>query len=374
MNVLQLSEDYYPKTAGGAFEDFHVSKEIASRNDSITVFTFRRSEYSTREFVDGIDIRRPVDLFFEDSEMGTPLNVVGRLMSLALLSLAVTKYLLQNDVDVVYSTNHLVHPLSSFLGTVFAIPVVSLVAYTPSLRESNKSITNPLYLLEQLNMKLFMGEFVHCRNPEIRDEIQRYNPESTVQVTHGILDTDVLGELQVRGGMPDNTTRIAFVGRLTQLKQPKKAVEVVSNLPSEYELVVVGDGPQREYVEGAAYHLQCGDRVSLLGMLPHKDTLEVLLESDILISTSLVESYPTVVFEALACSCDVVAPSIGILPHVESDIPNLHIVNRDAYANEVIGATGGGNEIDWDLAEELSIDKFSEEVHASLSNVATESI
>jgi len=64
MNVLQLSEDYYPKTSGGAFADFHVSKEVAARGDSITVFTPRPKDSPRREVVDGVEIRRPVSRIF----------------------------------------------------------------------------------------------------------------------------------------------------------------------------------------------------------------------------------------------------------------------------------------------------------------------
>jgi len=254
------------------------------------------------------------------------------------------------------------HPLAAIAGWAFEMPVVNFVAYTPSLNGEKQRAANLFYFLEQMNFSLFMGEFVHCRNPGIKAMIQRHNPNATVQVTHGILNVEALNEAQYRGGVSDGTKRIAFVGRLIQLKSPKAAVEALYELPDKYELTVVGGGPQREYVEGAAFNLQCDDRVTMLGMIPHTDVLEVLLASDVLLLTSETESYPTVVFEALACSCAVVAPPVWILPHIEAEYPKLTITHRDGYEGAILDANNGGSELDREFANDHSIARFADSV------------
>jgi glycosyltransferase involved in cell wall biosynthesis len=101
------------------------------------------------------------------------------------------------------------------------------------------------------------------------------------------------------------------------VKRPDEAVRVLAELPDSYRLVVLGDGEYRSVVERAVSECDVDGRVDLLGRRPHDDTLRTIAAADVLLVTSSVEAYPTVVFEALSLNTPVVSTPVGILPEIE---------------------------------------------------------
>ncbi len=114
--------------------------------------------------------------------------------------------------------------------------------------------------------------------------------------------------------------RIGYVGRLA----PQKSVEtLLQALPvlatSHAQLVLVGDGPDRERLTATAARLGVTDRVHLLGFLPHARIAAVLQHLDVLVLPSRYEELGSVVLEAFAAGVPVVASAVGGIPEVIAD-------------------------------------------------------
>ncbi|QLH81343.1 glycosyltransferase family 4 protein [Halosimplex pelagicum] len=377
-----LSEDFYPKTSGGAFTDTAVASTVAKEGNKVTVLTFRNGNTSREEQHQGATIRRPVRPLFYDHEINSIPNIVGRIIATVGLLLATLSYLWNEDVDVIYSTNHFFHPVASISAALFRIPVVSFIAYTPSLNPEKKSFKNPLYIFEQINMRYFLGDVILCRNPEIAKVAKRYNSGSDVQVAHGVVNSDTV--LSVSENRSSETYRewlseeaainadskiITFVGRFVDIKQPEIAAGTLSELPPDYELIYIGDGDKKERVEQFVHEEGLDDRVHFFGAVPHEDVIKVLLASDSLILTSRMESYPTVVFEALSCSCSVVAPPIGILPHLEISETRLQIAEHENLNQAITKVEEGSDEVDQRMLSEYSVSSLGKQVHDSFTRL-----
>lgn len=61
---------------------------------------------------------------------------------------------------------------------------------------------------------------------------------------------------------------------------------------------------------------------------------------------------------------------MGILPHIESEIPNLHVVARQELPAAISLAADGSGEIDWEFVRDYSIEAFAEETYAALTEAA----
>jgi glycosyltransferase involved in cell wall biosynthesis len=256
---------------------------------------------------------------------------------------------LSHDIDVVYSTNHLVHPVSKLASLLNDASLVTFVGYSPSQHEAERRYSNPLYLLEQVNFRFMLGERVYCRDPTVRDIISAVSSRSTAQIVHGILneaefraavsDIDSYEQPTVRAlaDAPD-TTLLMFVGKLSRNKRPELAVQILSELPDRYELVVVGDGEQRAAAEATARRTGTVDRVHFIGELSHVRTLQSMLLADGLLLTSMTESYSAVVLEALACSCAAFSTPVGVVPEIADEVSRLHVCEVDAMACAILDA------------------------------------
>ncbi|MGW8266471.1 MAG: glycosyltransferase family 4 protein [Longimicrobiales bacterium] len=103
---------------------------------------------------------------------------------------------------------------------------------------------------------------------------------------------------------------------------PKNGVEFfVRALPdilaeSEVDVVLIGDGPERERLEGLARELGVFGQVSFLGKRPHKEMPGLLCSGTVAVIPSLMEATSVAALEAMACGVPVAASDVGGLPEI----------------------------------------------------------
>jgi glycosyltransferase involved in cell wall biosynthesis len=115
-----------------------------------------------------------------------------------------------------------------------------------------------------------------------------------------------------------NGATLAFAGRLTAQKSLGHALEAVAAAEG-VELVIAGDGPDREPLERRAYELGIADRVRFLGAQPRERIVELFRAADATILSSSWENFPHTVVEALAVGTPVLAMEAGGVAEVVRD-------------------------------------------------------
>jgi glycosyltransferase involved in cell wall biosynthesis len=113
--------------------------------------------------------------------------------------------------------------------------------------------------------------------------------------------------------------RIATIGRLEGWKGQGFGVRAFAKLLKDHpecEYWLVGDGPERTWLEQLAKKLDCADRVRFLGRLPRSEVLSLLSNIDILLHPSLREAFGLAVLEGMAAGRAVVCVDAGSLPEL----------------------------------------------------------
>ncbi len=103
-----------------------------------------------------------------------------------------------------------------------------------------------------------------------------------------------------------------WVGTLAGLRAVKQLdvlVRAMDRMPAEWQLVIAGEGPEREDLLAEAERLGLEDRVHLPGFVAEPQKLVGLF--DIFALSSLSEQFPISVVEAMAAGLPVVAPRVG---------------------------------------------------------------
>lgn len=107
--------------------------------------------------------------------------------------------------------------------------------------------------------------------------------------------------------------RVMTVARLVPWKGIDQVIRGVATLKG-LELIVVGDGPERSYLESVAAATRCPAR--FLGQTSRAEVLMLLRTTDVLVLNSAYEGHPHVVLEAMALGVPVIARAAGGTPEV----------------------------------------------------------
>ena len=111
---------------------------------------------------------------------------------------------------------------------------------------------------------------------------------------------------------------IGALAGLREVKDLPMLVRAVGGLAGRVRLVIVGEGPERERIIGAADAMGLSDRLLMPGFLPAPHRYVGLF--DVLALSSLSEQFPISIVEAMAAGLPVVAPAVGdIWPMVAAE-------------------------------------------------------
>ena len=121
-----------------------------------------------------------------------------------------------------------------------------------------------------------------------------------------------------------------WVGTMAGLRAVKNLgalVRATAYLPPEWQLVIAGEGPERDALLAEAERLGIEDRVHLPGFVDQPEKLVGLF--DIFALSSHSEQFPISVIEAMAASVPVVAPRVGDIGHIVSTDNGPFLVDPD---------------------------------------------
>ena len=107
--------------------------------------------------------------------------------------------------------------------------------------------------------------------------------------------------------------RLLFVGSLEHVKGVHSLFEAVARLPEQidWRLTIVGQGPLRESLAAQAGALGIAHRLHWKGMVRNTDLPAIFAAHDLLVVSSLTETFSLVSAEALASGLPVVATACG---------------------------------------------------------------
>jgi glycosyltransferase involved in cell wall biosynthesis len=179
-------------------------------------------------------------------------------------------------------------------------------------------------------------------NPLDQDEISEVRENIDCQIRQSL-------------GIKEEEQFLLFVGSLVKVKNVDGLIKALSNLRTNFKLVIVGEGPERPKIEKLAKGLGLKDKVILLGQKPHKETLGIMNSCDVFLLPSKSEVFPNTILEALALGKPVIATKIGGIPEIKSE--NLYLIGNIGEINQLL-EDGIEPKEDERILEEYSMDKI----------------
>lgn len=115
---------------------------------------------------------------------------------------------------------------------------------------------------------------------------------------------------------------ILFVGVLYKIKGVEYLLETFNKIKNDFpdfELKIVGDGPETANLKKQAKDLGISERIEFLGKLGLEETKNIMKKCYCLCLPSLSEGLPRVIIEAMSLAKPVVASRVGGIPEIVRD-------------------------------------------------------
>ncbi|HET9526934.1 MAG TPA: glycosyltransferase [Pyrinomonadaceae bacterium] len=213
--------------------------------------------------------------------------------------------------DIIHA--HVVIPAgSSSLGVAkqHGIPVVLTEHSGPFSMHLQTELTRRL-VRETLNNV----DSVIAVSPSLQRQLLAFHPQVQIEVIGNCVRTDFF--VPSSGAIRHNRANKSFfvAARLTEQKGLEHLVRAVHLLVNRgrnsFELVIGGDGPDRQRLEELVQNLGVSSYCRFLGALNREQVRERMQKCDVFVLSSLQETFGVVVGEAMACGKPVISTRCG---------------------------------------------------------------
>lgn len=224
----------------------------------------------------------------------------------------------------------------NIIGKMMRIPTVQTIHELP--RKPIIAYKAIGYLNHVFNDKVI----VLCERSKEMLEWGKYESHKVQKIYNGIKlnSSQVLtGGLRKELNLSDTSKIVIAVARLSPMKGIEyllDAVPKIKNSVEDIKFVIVGDvafkkeiGYKQELLKKAK-SLKLEDDVFFLGL--RRDVKNLLTESDLLVSPSTYDIFPTVILEAMSCSLPIVATDVGGVPEMIRDNTGIMVPPQNSTA------------------------------------------
>ena len=245
------------------------------------------------------------------------------LLPLFILSMFIYCFRLSRNIDIIHANWSTNGVISGIAGLLTNTPVVTTLRGADVERIQNSAIDR--YIL-RLCMK--MNNKVITVNNAIHAHVKKYYPllsHKLVTIPNGV-GKDFLEISLHRSEKKGKKVRFATIGSLIPRKGLNIVIQALSKLKNleNIELVIIGEGQEKETLKSLTLQLGLSDYVRFLGNVPPSYIPGELANTDVFVLTSFSEGRPNVVLEAMAAGVPVIASNIdGVNELIQDDETGL---------------------------------------------------
>ncbi len=200
------------------------------------------------------------------------------------------------------------------------IPLVSTWHTSHFLKRAASPFWKPIF-----QRLLAWSDYNLAASAEIAKVAEELAPGVSVEALTNGVETEIFHRCEP--SLPPTTRRRIIVPRRLFEKNGVefflKAMPLIAERV-DVEAVIVGDGPERQKLEGLAANLALGERVKFLGARRHDEMPGLLSWAELAVFPSLMEATSVAALESMACELPVAASEVGGLPEiVDEDVGAL---------------------------------------------------
>jgi L-malate glycosyltransferase len=307
MKILICNYEYPPIGGGGGVTTQRLAEELVKRH-FVTVVTSAFGELAKHEILNGVEIHRVPVFYRRNAETATFLSMASYFPSSLIKGIALCR---NKKFDVINSHFAIpTGPSAVILSKIFRIPHVLSIhggdIFDPSKRLSphkswglhglvqNIINSSDTVLPQSSNTEQNTRKFYRIKKPIriIPHAIKRPAFEVRERQPLGFSTDDIL---------------LITIGRLIPRKAIHHLITMISRInDKKVKLMIVGDGPERQSLEGYVARLGLTQRVLFTGWIAEEQKFQLLNIANVYVSSTLHEGFGLIFCEAMACGLPIV--------------------------------------------------------------------
>lgn len=223
--------------------------------------------------------------------------------------------------DIVHTHN----PRAGFLGRIAArlagVPVVVHTLHEYPFRGYYNRISTVIFIYMERLGAYFSDSIITLSQGLRHALVETYGITRKSRITVLPLGFDLQsfvetkrhqGNFRAEWNIPEDVPLIGIIGRLLPVKNHRlflDAATQINKILPDARFVIIGDGEERDSLEGYTQELALSERVIFTGWQQQMEA--IYSDLDVLVNSSLNEGTPVPIIEALATGCPVVATDVG---------------------------------------------------------------
>jgi glycosyltransferase involved in cell wall biosynthesis len=278
------------------------------------------------------------------------------------------KFIRETEPQVIHA--HL-FPTLYFISFISLIYQKSRFVFTEHSTKNRRMGKRPLRTIENLVYSRFQS--IIAISEAVKTNLNKwlYNKSPNIYVVHNGINLSRFKsakefDLRKELGLKQDSILLVMVARLSDQKDHNSVLEALSLLPSDYYLLLVGEGPKKNEIIEKTYKLELKDRVFLLGF--RTDVPELYKSSNLAILYSHYEGFGISALEAIACSIPLVISNSPGMREIVGSHNNVAIASSvNELAEKILQLTVQNlnlNNTNNHLLNKFSIESYSQSLNA----------
>ncbi len=326
--ILIINYEFPPLGGGGGVASYDLALEW-SRYGQVDVLTSNYQGLESFEYIEGINIYRTDVLFRKSRDAASFLSMLSYLVTGFFKGVSLAR---KNRYDVI-NTHFAVPsgPLGYIIGKLFSIPNV-LSLHGGDIYDPSKSMSphkSPVFR-RIVKFILNRADRIVAQSSNTRDNaVKYYNPVKNIEIIPlAFHEPHFEKSTRKKLGLEKDPFYLITVGRLVKRKAFDTIIRALSGIDDKnIKLIIVGDGPERAFLEDTVSENNLGDRVIFKGYLEDEEKFQLLECSDLFVLTSLHEGFGIVFMEAMYYGLPIVCTNHGGQVDFLKDNENAVLIN-----------------------------------------------
>lgn len=310
--VLMLNYEFPPLGGGGGVAAHALAKGLIQNGYEVDYLTSGFKDLPRHEVVDGIHVYR---VWVPGRRELATANMVS--MASYLLSAFWKGVQLCRKHDYAFVNTHFVvptGPLGWILSKLFGIKNI-LSIHGGDIYDPTKKLSPHQHWYYRVAIRFLLNNadrVVAQSTNTKQNAVEFYNPKRAIEIIPLAYEARAFSKVpRATLGLENDTTYLMGIGRLVKRKGFETLIKALTFLDSGIKLIIVGEGPERAFLEGEITKHNLHDRVQLVGSVSDEEKFQYLAVANVFVLSSVHEGFGIVVQEAMQVGIPIVATNNG---------------------------------------------------------------